>query len=160
MHESIDVKSKAKDVSSDPYNHFLSNSPRIDLQTSNTSNMQRQFHFITIPEPNAAMPLDKRRARHSHATRETHTKQRRLRIRKYQEEAGQGCTLDNFANIDVHLSSPYHRLAHSNASLISALPRHLSAQEYFLLDHCTSRFFEPSAVSIRLQPGILHAMSF
>lgn len=121
--------------------------------------MPREFQFVAVLRPTEPVPFETRKLTHSHARRQTHAMKKRLRMQRLQENATQA----HAENAMVVLGPPFLSLPSSIVSsrkdIFSVLPRPLSHQEHFLLDHCTpcrEIFLEqPSHATPYLYPSLL-----
>ncbi|CAI6101230.1 unnamed protein product [Clonostachys chloroleuca] len=97
--------------------------------------MPHEFQFVAVLRPTEPVPFETRKLTHSHARRQTHAMKKRLRMQRLQENATQA----HAENAMVVLGPPFLSLPSSIVSsrkdIFSVLPRPLSHQEHFLLDH-------------------------
>lgn len=96
--------------------------------------MPGNYHFIDAFDSTSAPPSEIRRARNSHAVREAHARQRRLRTIKHQAALRQDQTQDLD---DRLLISPIGRDLRDDWGLWTLQAKRLSPQEHVLLEHCT-----------------------
>lgn len=99
--------------------------------------MPRQFQFVAVSNPTGPVPSESRKLSHSHATRNAHARERRLRMERYQRETRLSTLKQNSTVVEI--PSPLVQMPGHGKDPFAALARSLSSQEYFLLDHCTSR---------------------
>ncbi|KAK7420411.1 hypothetical protein QQX98_002834 [Neonectria punicea] len=97
--------------------------------------MPRQFQFVTVSNPMEPVPSESRKMSHSHATRQAHAKERRLRTQRYQMQVMQVRAGEDLTVLEPCLRSPMIRMPNYGMDPFSTLARTLSPQEYFLLDH-------------------------
>ncbi|KAF5013415.1 hypothetical protein FDECE_603 [Fusarium decemcellulare] len=95
--------------------------------------MPRQFQFVAVSNPTGPVPSESRKLSHSHATREAHARERRLRVQRYQREVAQFRPKVDLSVFET--LQPLIREPNSEWDPFSAIARPLSHQEYFLLDH-------------------------
>ncbi|KAL6411820.1 hypothetical protein AUP68_04199 [Ilyonectria robusta] len=94
--------------------------------------MPLQLQFVAVSNPTGPVPSESRKLCHSHATRQTHAKERRLRVQRYQKEVTQ-FRLEG--NHDLNTLGPLGRTHNHGNDPFAAIARPLSSQEYFLLDY-------------------------
>ncbi|KAF5678196.1 hypothetical protein FDENT_9000 [Fusarium denticulatum] len=86
--------------------------------------MPRDFQFVTVSNPAEPISQNVRSLTHSHAVRQRHAKERRLRMQKHQEDMAR-----NAENTSLNKVLGYGR------DPFAALPKQLLSHENFLLDH-------------------------
>ncbi|SCN98493.1 uncharacterized protein FFB20_10695 [Fusarium fujikuroi] len=86
--------------------------------------MPRDFQFVTVSNPAEPVPQHVRSLTHSHAVRQRHAKERRLRMQKHQEDMAR-----NAESTSLNRALGYSR------DPFAALPKQLLSHETFLLDH-------------------------
>lgn len=120
------------------------------------SKMPREFQFVAVLRPTEPVPFETRKLTHSHARRETHAMKKRLRMQRVQAKATQA----RAGNVVVVFGPPFLGLPSSIVSsrkdIFSILPRPLSHQEHFLLDHCMPRRQNLSRAIFSAPPIYLH----
>ncbi|KPM41006.1 hypothetical protein AK830_g5537 [Neonectria ditissima] len=97
--------------------------------------MPRQFQFVTVSNPTGPVPSESRKLAHSHATRQAHAKERRLRTQRYQMQVMQVRAGKNMEILEPDSLNPLLRMPNHGGDPFSTLVRPLSSQENFLLDH-------------------------
>ncbi|KAH6887046.1 hypothetical protein B0T10DRAFT_539215 [Thelonectria olida] len=94
--------------------------------------MPRQFQFVSVSNPTEPVSSDVRKLTHSHAIRQVHAEERRLRTQRYRREVLRARAEENRALLDPGFVS---RMLSYGRDPFSTLARPLSSQEHFLLDH-------------------------
>lgn len=114
--------------------------------------MPLQLQFVAVSNPTGPVPSKSRKLCHSHAARQAHARERRLRAQRYQKEVMQFRLDENMA--DLNTLRPLGRTPNRRNDPFAAIAIPLSSQEYFLLDYCTS----PDALMLPLEfsPGLWH----
>lgn len=119
-----------------------------------------RLHFVEVPDPGRTVSTGSLKTSKSHAAREAHAKKRRQRMKEYQDRGGNGSEPGSFQSAGVadatlarledgtgkddgrvpgwHIgTSPLlDHLSSSYTDPFSALGRHMTGMEYFLLHHC------------------------
>lgn len=88
--------------------------------------MPRDFQFVTVSNPAEPVPQHVRSLTHSHAVRQRHAKERRLRMQKHQEDMARNAESTSLNRVLGYSRDPF-----------AVLPKQLLSHETFLLDHCT-----------------------
>jgi hypothetical protein len=99
--------------------------------------MRRKFQFVAVSNQTGSVPSELRKSAHSHTIRQAHAHQRHLRMLRYQREIMQARAEVNLEVFEPGFVTPLSRMLNFDKDHFSALPRVLSSQEYFLLNHCT-----------------------
>ncbi|EGU76106.1 hypothetical protein FOXB_13403 [Fusarium oxysporum f. sp. conglutinans Fo5176] len=86
--------------------------------------MPRNFQFVTVSNPTEPVPSHVRSLTHSHAVRQRHAKERRLRMQKHQEDMSRNAERTSLNKLLGYGRDPF-----------DALPKQLLSHENFLLDH-------------------------
>ncbi|KAJ4004011.1 hypothetical protein NW766_011867 [Fusarium irregulare] len=86
--------------------------------------MPRNFQFVSVSNPTEPVSRHVRSLTHSHAVRQRHAKERRLRMQKHQE--------DLFRNAE---SVSLNKVLGYSHDPFAVLPKQLLSHENFLLDH-------------------------
>ncbi|CCT75402.1 uncharacterized protein FFUJ_11422 [Fusarium fujikuroi IMI 58289] len=86
--------------------------------------MPRDFQFVTVSNPAEPVPQHVRSLTHSHAVRQRHAKERRLRMQKHQEDMARNAESTSLNRVLGYSHDPF-----------AALPKQLLSHETFLLDH-------------------------
>ncbi|CAH0051278.1 unnamed protein product [Clonostachys solani] len=101
--------------------------------------MPREFQFVAVLRPTEPVPSETRKLTHSHARRETHAMKKRLRIQRCRAKATQAHAENAVAVFDPPFLGLPRSIVSSRKDIFSVLPRPLSHQEHFLLDHFFSK---------------------
>ncbi|KAI3579953.1 hypothetical protein IWW34DRAFT_819170 [Fusarium oxysporum f. sp. albedinis] len=86
--------------------------------------MPRNFQFVTVSNPTEPVPSHVRSLTRSHAVRQRHAKERRLRMQKHQEDMSRNAERTSLNKLLGYGRDPF-----------DALPKQLLSHENFLLDH-------------------------
>ncbi|KAH7200972.1 hypothetical protein BKA60DRAFT_612593 [Fusarium oxysporum] len=86
--------------------------------------MPRNFQFVTVSNPAEPVPHHVRSLTHSHAVRQRHAKERRLRMQKHQEDMSRNAESTSLSKVLGYGRDPF-----------AALPKQLLSHENFLLNH-------------------------
>ncbi|KAH7137619.1 hypothetical protein EDB81DRAFT_900988, partial [Dactylonectria macrodidyma] len=98
--------------------------------------MPLRFQFVNVSNPGNPASSETRTLTHSHAIRQAHAKERRLRMQRYHSEASQVNAGEHETTaLEPCFPGPLSQMPDNSRDPFSTLPRSMSSQEYFLLDY-------------------------
>ncbi|KAF4957607.1 hypothetical protein FSARC_11246 [Fusarium sarcochroum] len=97
--------------------------------------MPRQFQFVAVSNPVGPVSSESRKLRHSHAIRQKHAKERRLRTHNYQRNLMHVQAEKTSTPVPTGNSNSFSRMLDYSKDPFSAMAGSLSSQEYFLLHY-------------------------
>ncbi|KAH7118392.1 hypothetical protein EDB81DRAFT_701451 [Dactylonectria macrodidyma] len=98
--------------------------------------MPLRFQFVNVSNPGNPASSETRTLTHSHAIRQAHAKERRLRMQRYHSETSQVNVGEHETTaLEPRFPGPLSQIPDNSRDPFSTLPRSMSSQEYFLLDY-------------------------
>lgn len=116
--------------------------------------MPLRFQFVNVSNPANPASSETRTLTHSHAIRQAHANERRLRMQRYYGKASQVDSGDHETTVpQTHFPGPLSQIPGNSRDPFSILPRSISSQEYSLLGYCTCIIFSSSRSPVPVPAG-------